>query len=144
MASLTPDEKQIRRFVYTFFLEYERPPTYQETAQQYNFADDTARLHYRALHSKHAFFLNPGTDDIRIANPLSALETTYITHVQGHRYYANCGWDMLGLSEARIEVHCTDCNQLTSITLQDDTVLGQGIVHFLVPAREWYEDLIYT
>ena len=61
-----------------------------------------------------------------------------------------CAWDALGVPamigcDARIEATCADCDQRVEITIADDGIVGNDeIIHFLLPFRQWYEDLIYT
>src|SRR5690242_9271760 len=97
MTAVNEQDWHIRLYVYRFFVEHERPPAYAETAHACGLADGAARAAYRRLHAAHALFLAPGSDAIRMANPLSAVPTAYRVHVQGRRLYANCAWDSLGI-----------------------------------------------
>ncbi len=63
---------QIRHFVYTYFVEHEQPPAYEQAARHFGLAPEEGRLAYRRLHAHHALFLEPGTEAVRMAHPLSA------------------------------------------------------------------------
>ena len=48
-------------------------------------------------------------------------------------------------SDATIEALCPDCNEPIHLHVQNGQVGGDtAIMHFLIPASEWYNDLIYT
>ncbi len=89
-AELTEQDWQIRLFIFDFFLEQERPPTYQETARKFSLADEEARQCFERLNQNHRIFLEPGTRVIRMAHPFSAVATPYrvaagIGPPKGHR-----------------------------------------------------------
>jgi hypothetical protein len=48
-------------------------------------------------------------------------------------------------SSAQVDARCTDCGEAMSILV--DAERGPAIdavVHFLVPASRWYDDIAYT
>jgi hypothetical protein len=64
--------------------------------------------------------------------------------------WANCAWDMLGVpvivgESIVIHAACTDCGDPIQISVDPRRgVTGQEVVHFLVPARRWYDDIGFT
>src|SRR5579863_9383390 len=98
MATLSEHDWRIRLYIYQHLVAHGRPPTTAETARHFAIADDDARLAYHRLHDGHALFLEPGTDTVRMANPLSAVPTPYRVFVDGRPLlWANCAWDSLGI-----------------------------------------------
>jgi hypothetical protein len=57
---------------------------------------------------------------------------------------------MLGIvtllgNPAKMETRCTDCGEAIRLDADPATeVRSDTVVHFLVPARHWYEDIGYT
>jgi hypothetical protein len=104
------------------------------------------------LHERHAFFLEPETLTIRMANPFSGIPTDFKVHVNGKTYYANCAWDMLGIpaalasrSDAVIEAVCTESNDAVQLEIRDGQVSASSLlVHFPLPFARWYDDLVLT
>lgn len=104
---------------------------------------------WRRLHEAHALVLNPATDEIRMANPFSAVPTAYRVEAAGRRWYANCAWDAFGicavLGDGTIEASCPDCGEPFGVDVRDghpgDTSL---LFHCLVPAARWWDDIVYT
>ena len=150
MATLSEQDWRIRLHVYCHFVDHERPPTVAETARTFTIPDDEARRAYRRLHEGHALVLESGADTVRMANPLSAVPTPYRVHVRGRRLWANCAWDSLGIpamlhADARIEADLAPSGEAATYAIVDGRLEADGgVVHFLVPFRRWYDDLIHT
>lgn len=140
----------IRAFVYQHLVEITRPPRVEETAERFALTHEEAASAYEALHQRHAFFLQPGTHQILIANPFSGVETRFKVHANGKTYFANCAWDSLGIpaalhADAQIEAECAQSGEAILLTVSRQTVQhDSGLVHFLVPFRSWYDDLPFT
>ncbi|GIK42656.1 MAG: hypothetical protein BroJett011_64890 [Chloroflexota bacterium] len=140
----------VRAFVYEHFVATTRPPTVAETASHFHLRPDQVAALYQDLHQRHALFLEPNTLTIRMANPFSAISTPFQVHAQGKLYWANCAWDSLGIpaalhSGARIETQCAESGQPVSLEVQQGRVVDHGeLIHFLVPFRHWYDDLVFT
>ena len=64
----------------------------EQAAQQFDLAPEAGRLAYQRLHQRHALFQDPGTGNVRMAHPLSAVPTPFGVASQGRRYWANCAW----------------------------------------------------
>jgi len=140
----------IRAYVYRHFADKTRAPSVDETAAHFALTHEEAVSAYEELHNRHAFFLNPGTHNILIANPFSNVETAFRVHANRKTYFANCAWDSLGIpvalhTDADIEAVCSQSGE--PITLQ---VLSGGVsasdvlIHFLVPFKHWYDNLVFT
>ena len=140
----------VRRFVYATIVERSLPPTADETAAAFGIAPDDARAAFARLDRRHALFLDPGSDRIRMAHPFSGVPTPFRVHANGRVYWANCAWDMLGVPaalgvDARIEATCADDGEPAEIVVRDGAVHGNGeVVHVLLPFRRWYDDLVFT
>lgn len=150
---MKPDEDTlwgIRAFVYRHIEETTRPPHLEETAARFCLTHGEAAAAYEKLHERHAFFLKSGTHDILMANPFSAVETPFIVHANNKTYFANCAWDTLGIpaalhSDAKIEAQCAQSGDAICLQVTDGQVSGsEALVHFLIPFREWYNDLAFT
>jgi len=85
-----------------------------------------------------------------MANPFSSRPTDFRVAAGGKTYFANCAWDMLGIPaalglDARIEGRCADCGDSFTLEIRNARLApAVGIVHFLVPFKGWYEDLVFT
>jgi hypothetical protein len=140
----------IRHFVYRQFVREAGPPSIIETAQAFDLTGEQVKDVYERLHENHFLFLDHGTTNIRMANPFSAIPTKFKVRVNHKSYWANCAWDMLGIpaalqDDAVIEAVFEDTREPVAITVADGQVRHEGgVVHFPLPVRQWYDDLILT
>lgn len=153
---------QVRHFVYRRFADTTHPPSVDETARHFNIDIAEASRLYKELHNRHAFFLEPDTLKIRMANPFSGVPTSFKVHANGKAYDANCAWDMLGIpvaldSDAVVEAVCTESNDLVQVEIRGGKVARAAIlggdgknvvsdlkIHFPLPFARWYDDLVFT
>ena len=144
---------QIRHFIYSHFADTTHPPSVDESAQHFSLSIEEASEYYKELHNRHAFFLEPGTLTIRMANPFSGIPTDFKVHANGKTYFANCAWDMLGIpaalhTDAVIEAVCTESNESVQLEIKNGNIAPAAssdlLVHFPLPFSHWYDDLVFT
>jgi hypothetical protein len=127
-----------------------RAPAAIEVASEARLAVDAVRQGWRRLHDAHALVLNAATAEIRMANPFSAVPSAYRVHASGRWWYANCAWDAFGVcgalhSDGRIETSCPDCGEPVRVDVVDERPSDETLVfHCLVPARHWWDDIVFT
>ena len=141
------DERDLdlRRRTYAEFVELGRAPAPEELGDR-----DEIVAGWRRLHDAHALVLNPATDELRMANPFSAVPTSYRVEAAGRWWYANCAWDAFGICGAlhvngEIQTSCPDRDEPIAIAVRgrrsDDESL---LFHCLVPAARWWDDIVFT
>lgn len=140
----------IRAFVYRHFAETAHPPSADETALYFDLTHEEAVSAYQELHQHHALYLKPGTSEILMANPFSGVETPFRVHANGRIYFANCAWDAFGIpaalhTDAEIEALCAQTGEPIQMSVRGQHIQhSDALVHFLIPFREWYNDLAFT
>ena len=87
-----------------------------DTAAALGLAEDEVAAAYRRLHEAHALVLDPGTTEIRMLNPFSAVETPHRVEAGGRSWFANCAWDALGIpaalhTDGTVGSQCPDCGE---------------------------------
>jgi len=141
---------QVRHFVYNHFADTTLPPLVEDTAMHFNISTEEVSAFYKELHNRHAFFLEPETLTIRMANPFSGIPTDFKVHANGKTYYANCAWDMLGIpaalqTDAVIEAVCTESNEPVHLKITSGQITNYDLlIHFPLPFARWYDDLTFT
>jgi len=141
------DERDIelRNRTYARFVDLGRAPAASELGD----ADEVVSG-WRRLHDAHALVLNPATDELRMANPFSAIPTAFRVRARDRWWYGNCAWDAFGIcaalhADGRIETSCPDCGEPLAVDVRgerpDDASL---LFHCLVPARHWWDDIVFT
>jgi hypothetical protein len=140
----------VRDRIYATILERGVPPTVAEAAAELEVSPEHVRAAYERLNARHAFFLTPGTHQVRMAHPFSGIETPFRVIANGRAYWANCAWDALGIpaalhADARVDADTGDDGASVRLTIKSGGVRGwDGLVHFALPFRRWYDDLILT
>ena len=140
----------VRAFAYNHFAKTTHAPSVDETAAQFDLTHEKAASAYEQLHQRHAFFLAPGTHDILMANPFSGIETQFRVYANDQTYFANCAWDSLGIpaalhADAEIDAVCSQSGIPIQLSINDGKVSSpDALVHFLVPFKNWYDDLVFT
>ena len=141
----------LRIFVYDWLLTHGKPPTSQEIATAFSTSPETVRRELADLRIGKAILTHPRTGEIWMAGPFSAVATEY--RVKGERtaWWANCAWDLLGVAvlanqRVRMLAQCGDCGEGVEIDAApgSEPRLPPWIVHFLVPAAHWYDDIGFT
>lgn len=135
----------LRRRTYAFFVEHGRAPAAAELGDP-----DDVVAGWRRLHDAHAVVLDPATDELRMLNPFSAVPTAYRVEAQGRSWYGNCAWDAIGIcaalhADGRIETSCPDCGEPIALDVRDGRPSDESLLfHALVPARHWWDDIVFT
>jgi hypothetical protein len=106
---------------------------------------------FRQLGESHVYVLEPGDPSrLRMANPYSAVPTPFKVEVAGRGYFGNCVWDSLGIisllgGDGRVLTLCPDCQEPLELeVVRRRLVPAESLVHFSVPARRWWDDIIHT
>jgi hypothetical protein len=147
---MQPDDRALRVRIYEWILERGSPPTSTELAGSLDATPEEIRRALAALKIGKTVLLAPRTGEIWMAGPFSAVETPYAVRGARTRWFANCAWDMLGVAvlanePVHIETQCTDCKAPISLSAEPDRPpTDPSVVHFLVPARRWYDDIGFT
>jgi hypothetical protein len=135
----------LRNRTYAAFVELGRAPTAGELGDV-----EAVREGWRSLHEAHALVLDPATDEIRMANPFSAVPTAFRVLANDRWWYANCAWDAFGILGAlevdgRVESSCPDCGEPYTIEVRDSAIDRSDLLfHCLVPAAHWWDDIVFT
>ena len=87
-----------------------------------------------------------------MANPFSAVPTPFLVEIGDLSWWGNCIWDALGIAamvkgDARIVTGCADCSDEMELRVEGGrlrTEGEEGIIHFSVPARRWWENIKFT
>jgi Alkylmercury lyase len=142
-------EDRVRTFTYRYFLTKGRAPTLAEMAAQLSHSLPDVRKALQCLAQTHAFVAQENGELWRAA-PFSAIPTPFPVEVGRHFWYANCIWDALGIpamlhKDGRILASCGCCNYTMTLTVKNRSLQqSKGIIHIAVPARQWYDDIVFT
>jgi hypothetical protein len=144
----------VRKVVYDVTLTRGFPPSLADAAKSLGATLAEARAAFRRLADAHVLVLQPDSDEILMANPFSAVPTPFVVELDAFTCFGNCIWDALGIGammkrDARIKTSCGDCSAVMELrvadgVLQDTPQNMQGLIHFALPARRWWDDIVFN
>jgi hypothetical protein len=144
------DADDLRRFVYERIIDDGVVPTVADVAHRFDVSPPIVVDAIRHAALGKTLVLHPQTSEIWMAGPFAAYATQYRVTAGNRSWFANCAWDMLGIATViggavQIDASCTDCGESIRYAVDPETDhVGDEIVHFLLPAHRWYDDLGFT
>lgn len=140
----------IRNLTYRLFVDRGQPPTRADVATTAGVSSSEIHAAWGRLHDAHAIVLDARTGQLRMANPFSAIATTFRVHTAQRSWYANCAWDAFGIcaalhTDGRIETTCADCGDEIRCEVHAQRPDDESLqFHCLVPAAAWWDDIVFT
>ena len=141
-------DQEVRCYVYDYVMREGMLPSVAGTATGLGQSFEQVAAAFRRLAHAHMLVLQPGTGEIRMANPFSAVPTSFKAHAGGHTLYGNCIWDGLGIfamlhQDGRLETSCGCCGTALPVTITGGTLNApEGVAHFAIPAAHWWDDIV--
>ena len=141
---------RLRNATYRRFIELGRPPTASEIGRTVGLDAQAVIAGWHRLHDAHALVLNRATDELRMLNPFSMVPSAFKVFASGRAWFGNCAWDAFGIGAAlhvdsQIETSCPDCGDALHIEVRDRKPDRADLLfHCLLPARNWWDDVVFT
>lgn len=139
---MTPFDRKVRARIYELFVDEERVVDAGVLAETsgWDMSDVVGSL--ERLAREHRIALTDG-GAVHMAHPFSGVPTSYVSRIGSRWWYANCGWDVLAILAllGDGEAHGPDGLEWH---VQDGRVHPDGIVHLLVPAKRFWDDVGFT
>jgi hypothetical protein len=144
------DPTDLRVYIYDQILSSGVPPRIRNLATHFETTESEARDAIAALGIGKTVLPHPGTGEIWMAGPFASDPTPYRVRGKSVSWWANCAWDMLGIAfiaGERVDVDAVCAWSKVSLPLAVSPSRPPDplcVVHFLLPARQWYDDIGYT
>jgi hypothetical protein len=143
-------DRLVRKFVYDQAIQRGSLPSLAQTAIALKIPLADIRASFQRLAEGHILVLQPENGEILMANPFSAVPTSFLVELEAFSCFGNCIWDALGVAamlkqDAHIKTACGDCGTAMQLSVVDGQVKGDaGIIHFALPAHRWWEDIVFN
>jgi hypothetical protein len=146
------DDLDLRAVIYRRFADFGVAPVRAELIEIIG-TPDAADAQLRRMHGAHMIVLDdrPGRlGEIRMALPFSAIPTDHRVTATGRSWWANCAWDSLAIvaaidEDAHIDSVWFDTSEPLALDIVDGSLSSsEGHVHFVVPAHDWWDDIVRT
>jgi len=141
---------RIRAAVYDTAIATGSLPSADQLAAQLGIPLAEVRASFERLASGRVLVLQPSSREILMANPFSAVPTPFAVRADGRLYFGNCIWDALGIAamlhtDSHIATSCGCCGEAMTLDVVDQRLEpASGVVHFAIPAKRWWEDIVYN
>jgi len=153
MASDLSNRVRIR--LYELFVESGSCPSKAQVAASLGCSVNEIAKAFYELAAAHMLVLQPDSGEVLMANPLSAVPTPFVVETDGpsrpRSWYGNCIWDALGViamlhGDGRVLSSCGCCGESMTVSVRRGEVACDppGLVHFALPARQWWNDIVFN
>ena len=144
------DELDLRRHVYRTLADTGRAPAAAEVAELVG-GPVAAAEHLRRLEDRH-FVVLDASGEISMALPFAARPNGHRVINGSRSWWANCAWDSLAIpaalhADAEIEARWLDDDTPVDLRSENGLLAGEaseGFIHFTIPARHWWDDIVET
>jgi hypothetical protein len=150
MTTIEETDLKVRAAVYDSVMSRSKPFSARELSQAFDLSLAEVKASLERLASGKILVLQPESREVLMAPPFSAVPTPFAVFAADRVYFGNCIWDALGIPamlscDGRVETSCGCCGEAMSMTVEDQSLqTSEGLVHFAIPARRWWEDIVFS
>jgi hypothetical protein len=140
----------VRLTLYREFVRTASPPMAEALAAGMQSSTAEIRAALERLAAGKAIVLQPESREILMANPLCAVPTPFRVQAQDHSFFGSCVWDGLGImamlrSDSVLDTSCACCGEAMTIGVRGSEIApASGVIHFAIPAKRWWENIVFT
>jgi hypothetical protein len=139
----------VRQAIYTQTVTTGQVPTIAEIAVHLGLHEDDVRGSCRALADAHVVIFNPDGRELWAAPPFSAAPSAFRVHAGSRSWFAPCAWDAFGIpatlqNDVDIDARCAWTGETLPAGVRGKKAYGHGVIHLKVPARHFWDDIVYT
>lgn len=136
--------------IYRAFVETGRAPSLLDLSRVLGLAPGEVEAILLRLHDEEAIVLLPGSPNLWMAEPFSAVPTAFPVTSGERTWFGNCIWDALAIlalleRPGRVEtLSPVDGEPLRFEVLEARLQPVEAVIHFAVPARDWWRSIGFT
>jgi hypothetical protein len=141
--------RSVRLAIYEGIVERGVAPSTHDLAEACAMPEPRVRSVVRELADAHLIVLQPDAIDLWAAPPFSAVPSRFRVRARGRSWFAPCAWDAFGIpaaleADAEIEGTCAETGDAVRCGVRGGREFGTAVIHLLVPAAHFWDDIIYT
>jgi Alkylmercury lyase len=139
---MTPLDRAVRAAIFRLLVDGVAPVDDRALAGRNGWDTEEVARSLARLADEHRIALTAG-GAVWMAHPFSGVPTSYRARVAGRTYYANCAWDALAILSMLGDGAAIGPDRL-EWRVVNGRVEPNGLVHLLVPARDFWADIGFT
>lgn len=142
--------EEVRVFLFRESAETAKVPQTPEISRALGRAEAEIQAAVEELAAAKVLILAPNGTSIWAANPFCAVPSGFRVTAKNRKFWGICIWDALGIaaalgSDALLTSPCGDCGHELTLEVRDrELVRSEGVVHFAVPAHQWWDNIGFT
>ena len=142
--------REVRLQVFDQAAETGRVPQAPEIATSLGRTESEIQAALQQLAAGRVLILAPNSGKIWAATPFCAVPSPFRVEARSKTYFGLCIWDALGVvaaldTDAVIRTACGDCSEPMTLEIAGGKLKrSEGVMHFAVPARHWWDNIGYT
>lgn len=143
-------DKEVGTRLYAEFVRTACAPPAAQLAELLEMSVEQIRESLERLAGEKAIVLQPESREILMANPLCAVPTPFAVRAGDQFFFGSCVWDAMGIMamlqrDARLETSCACCGEAIVLDVREGCPTREnGVVHFALPAKRWWENIVFT
>ena len=141
---------EVRRLIYDGAIERSKIPLNSELALLAGVPREIVDRALGDLAATHQIVLQPGSGEVLMANPFSAVPTPFVVTIGARSWYANCIWDAMGVAtmigaDAMLNASCGCCGSAMPLQIPHECAdEDERVAHFAIPAVHWWDDIVFN
>ncbi len=155
MIEISDTARRIRKLILDSFLATGRAPNVGDIMSALGLSRPAVLEAFREIAIIDTFWVEKGTENIRILSPFANISTPYKVTIGGEqKWYAVCGIEALAIwvffpgQTVQIDAYCRDCGEPMRLKLKDGQIVEQSsdqiVAHLSVPVARWFDDLPFA
>ena len=150
MGDLETLAREVRIYVFAEAAATAEVPQAPAISRALGVAEENVRGALHHLAANKVLILAPNDGNIWAANPFCAVPSAFRVDAAQKKYRAICIWDALGIAaalgqDATITASCGDCGDPMAAEISGGALArGDGVVHFAIPAKRWWDNIGFT
>jgi len=143
---MTPFDRKVRAEIYRLFAEGLVSVDAEAIGRSGNLARQLVEQSLESLEADHRIVLLPDTHRVMMAHPFSGVDTGYRSEIAGRSWFANCAWDALAIVALLSDGtgRATGRDGVIDWSVVGGRVSPDGLIHLLVPAVQFWDDIGFT
>ncbi len=147
VVAVNATDRSVRATIFELLVQGAQVVTSADVAESSGLQRDAVRHSFDLLADQHRIVLSNDGVRVVMAHPFSTLNTGYRAQIGDRSWLANCAWDAFAvlalLGDGRV-IADGPVRQETVWEVTDGVVEPDGLVHFVVPAAEFWDDIGFT
>jgi hypothetical protein len=144
------DLNAVRATIYKYFISNGTAPSVHRLSEMLGYNPADLDFAIRELARSNTLAVAPGKNSIWMAHPFSGTPTAYRVESGGVSYWANCAWDVFGIAavlgrDTIAHARCAWTHEVLDLSVAAGAPAGdRGVIHLLVPPRNFWENIAFT